>query len=74
MAKKGTAVKIRLVSTGTNEKGNPSGYTYYVRKNPRTQTEKMRINKYDPRAVHPETGKRGCHVEFVEKKMPPHKK
>lgn len=74
MAKKGVNTKIRLVSTGVNAKGNPTGYTYYISKNPRTQTEKMRFRKYDPRAIHPETGKLGAHVMFEEKKMPPHKK
>ena len=74
MAKKSATVKIRLVSTGMNEKGEPTGYTYYIKKNPRNQTEKMKFRKYDPRAVHPETKKRGCHVLFEEKKMPPHKK
>lgn len=74
MAKKGINIKVRMVSTGTNEKGNPTGYTYYTKKNPRTQTEKLRLKKYDPRAVHPETGKRGSHVVFEEKKMPPSKK
>ena len=74
MARTGIAVKVRLVSTGTNEKGNPTGTTYYTKKNPRTQTEKLRFRKYDPRAVHPETGRRGAHVMFEEKKMPSSKK
>ena len=51
-----------------------SAYTYYISKNPRNITEKMKFRKYDPRAVHPDTGKVGCHVSFEEKKMPPHKK
>ncbi len=74
MASKAAAVKLRLVSTGLNEKGEPTGYTYYIRKNVRKHTEKFKFRKYDPRAVHPETGKRGCHVLFEEKKMPPSKK
>ncbi|MAM35078.1 MAG: 50S ribosomal protein L33 [Alphaproteobacteria bacterium] len=74
MAKKGNTVKIRLISTGKNTKGEPTGYTYYIIKNPRNQTEKMKFRKYDPRAVHPDTGKVGAHVMFEEKKMPPHKK
>ena len=74
MAKKNAQVKIRLVSTGKNAKGEATGYTYYINKNPRNQPEKMKFRKYDPRAVNPETGKPGMHVLFEEKKMPPHKK
>ena len=73
MAKKGVAVKVRLVSTATNEKGNPTGYTYYTRKG-KNLTEKLKMRKYDPRAFNPETGKSGMHVLFEEKKMPPSKK
>ncbi len=68
MAKKSVAMKIRLESSAG------TGYRYYTTKNPRTKTEKMKINKYDPWAVNAETGKRGMHVVFEEKKMPPHKK
>lgn len=74
MAKKTNTVKIRLLSTGKNAKGEDTGYTYYIVKNPRNQTEKMRFRKYDPRAINAETGKQGAHVWFEEKKMPPHKK
>lgn len=74
MAKKGSVVKVRLVSTGVSAKGTPTGYTYYVQKNPKNITEKMSFRKYDPRAVNPETGKTGFHVVFEEKKMPPSKK
>ncbi len=73
MAKKGVAVKVRLVSTGKNVKGNPTGYTYYVKKG-KGATEKLRFKKYDPRAVNEETNKVGAHVWFEEKKLPPHKK
>ncbi|QQG37480.1 MAG: 50S ribosomal protein L33 [Micavibrio aeruginosavorus] len=62
------AMKIRLESSAG------TGYRYYTTKNPRTKTEKMKIKKYDPWATNPETGKRGMHVVFEEKKMPPHKK
>lgn len=68
MAKKSVAMKIRLESSAG------TGYRYYTTKNPRTKTEKMKIKKYDPWATNPETGKRGMHVVFEEKKMPPHKK
>lgn len=73
MAKKGVATKVRLVSTGKNAKGEATGYTYYTKKS-KHATEKLKFNKYDPRAINPETGKPGCHVEFQEKKMPPSKK
>lgn len=68
MAKKSVAMKIRLESSAG------TGYRYYTTKNPRTKTEKMKIKKYDPWALNPETGKPGMHVVFEEKKMPPHKK
>lgn len=68
MAKKNAAVKIRLVSSAG------TGTTYYVEKNPKNITEKMKFRKYDPRAKNPATGKLGMHVDFEEKKMPPHKK
>ena len=68
MAKKSAVVKVRLVSSAE------TGTTYYIRKNPKNITEKMTFRKYDPRAKNPETGKLGAHVEFNEKKLPPHKK
>lgn len=73
MAKKGVATKVRLVSTGKNAKGNPTGYTYYVKKG-KNATEKLSFRKYDPRAVNEETGKVGVHVLFEEKKLPSPKK
>lgn len=65
---KGVRVKIRMVSTAE------TGSIYYETKNPRTATAKRRRKRFDPRAIHPVTGKPGAHVEFEEKKMPPHKK
>jgi len=73
MAKKGIATKVRLLSSGKNVKGEATGYTYYVKKG-KNATEKLSFRKYDPRAVNPETGKVGAHVQFDEKKLPPHKK
>ena len=46
MAKTNT-ILIRLVSTAD------TGYFYVTKKNPRTQTEKMSLRKYDPRARKP---------------------
>jgi len=64
---KSTNVKVRLES----EAG--TGYRYYAKRSTRAEY-KIRKKKYDPWAVNEETGKRGMHVWFVEKKMPPHKK
>ena len=52
---KPTTVKIRLVS------GADTGYYYVTKKNPRTQTEKMVVKKYDPVFRK--------HVEFKESKI-----
>ena len=54
MAKPST-VKIKLVSSAD------TGYYYVTKKNPRTQTEKMVVKKYDPVARK--------HVEFKEGKI-----
>lgn len=69
MAKKGVAEKVRMESAAG------TGFRYYKRKNPRSQKqEKLKLRKFDPWAVHPETGKKGCHVIFEQKKMPASKK
>ncbi len=67
MAKKGVAVKIRMESSAG------TGYRYYTTKSAKYQ-EKLKQRKFDPWATHPETGKKGAHVVFEEKKMPPSKK
>ncbi|MCZ6764359.1 MAG: 50S ribosomal protein L33 [Alphaproteobacteria bacterium] len=54
MAKPAT-LQIKMVSTAD------TGYFYVTRKNPRTQTEKLEMRKYDPRARK--------HVLFKEEKM-----
>ena len=54
MAKTST-ILIRLVSTAD------TGYFYVTKKNPRTQTEKMTLRKYDPRVRK--------HVMFKEAKI-----
>ena len=54
MAKPAT-VKIKLVSTAD------TGIFYVTKKNPRTQTEKMVMRKYDPKVRK--------HVEFKEAKI-----
>ena len=56
MAKaKKAVIKIRLNSSAD------TGYFYVTKKNPRTKTEKLKMNKYDPIAKK--------HVEFVEGKI-----
>lgn len=52
---KPTTIKIKLVSTAD------TGYFYVKKKNPRNQTEKMSLRKYDPVVRK--------HVEFRESKM-----
>jgi large subunit ribosomal protein L33 len=52
---KPTTVKIKLVSTAD------TGFFYVTKKNPRTQTEKMSMRKYDPKVRK--------HVEFKEAKI-----
>ena len=54
MAKPAT-LQIRLVSTAD------TGYFYVTKKNPRTKTEKLSFNKYDPVVRK--------HVEFKEAKI-----
>lgn len=66
-AKSKKRLKVRLES----EAG--TGFRYYAVRN--TSAEyKIRKKKYDPWATNEKTGKRGAHVWFVEKKMPPSKK
>lgn len=52
---KPTTIKVRMVSSAG------TGFFYVTKKNPRTQTEKMTMRKYDPRARK--------HVEFKEAKI-----
>ena len=51
---------IRLVSSAG------TGFTYYTKKNKRTQQNKLEFKKYDPVVRK--------HVVFKEAKMPPHSK
>ena len=52
--------KTRLVSSAG------TGYAYYTKKNRKTTPDKLKKMKYDPIVRK--------HVEFVEAKMPSHKK
>ncbi len=64
---KASYVKVRLES----EAG--TGFRYYAKRSARAEY-KLKLKKFDPWAINPETGKKGMHVVFVEKKMPPSKK
>ncbi|PIQ42828.1 MAG: 50S ribosomal protein L33 [Gammaproteobacteria bacterium CG11_big_fil_rev_8_21_14_0_20_46_22] len=64
--------KIRMISTGLNQKGKKTGYFKTTTKNkrsPMAEKGKFRKKYFDPRAYNPETGKCGMHVEFVEDKI-----
>ena len=52
---KPNSIKIRMVSTAD------TGFFYVTKKNPKAQTEKMSLRKYDPVARK--------HVEFKEAKI-----
>jgi large subunit ribosomal protein L33 len=60
--------KVRIVSTGTNQKGKATGTFYVIQVNKLAQ-EKLEIKKFDRFAFNQETGKRGMHVIFKEKKL-----
>lgn len=62
MAKKTNIVMVRLESTAG------TGFFYVTSRNPRNTTEKLKIKKFDPRAINADTGKPGSHVLFEEKR------
>ena len=61
--------KIKLVSTGKTKAGKSTGYYYTTTKNKRTVTDKIQLQKFDPRAYNPETDKTGMKVVFKEAKI-----
>ena len=63
-------IKVMMVSTGTNQLGKPTKYCYFMYKNTRNTTDKMEMNKFDPKAWNTETKKFGKVVLFKEKKVP----
>jgi len=69
MANKGPRIKVKLVSTGKNQKGRKTGYYKTTVKNSRNTTEKLSLKKYDPRAWDAEKSKLGAYVEFKEEKI-----
>jgi len=61
--------KIRMNSTGKNQKGKPTGYFKTETKNKRVETEKRERKLFDPRAYNKETNKCGMHILFKEGKI-----
>ncbi len=61
--------KIKMVSTGTTEKGKKTGTFRTTTKNKRTMTEKLKLKHFDKRAYNAATGKTGMHVLFEEGKL-----
>lgn len=61
--------KIKMVSTGTTEKGVKTGTFRTTTKNKRKTTEKLKKKYYDLRAYNAGTGKNGMHVIFEEGKL-----
>lgn len=61
--------KIKMLSTGLNQKGKKTGTFRTTTKNKKTSTEKLKQKHYDPRAFNKETGKCGMHVLFEETKI-----
>lgn len=68
-------IKVKLVSSGTTEKGTKTGFykTTTKRSKPKSggtaKLEKLTKLCFDPRAFNKETGKLGMHVEFKEDKI-----
>ena len=60
---------IKLASTGKNAKGKDTGTIYTTKIDKKSQTGKLEIKKYDPKAIHPKTGKPGSHVIFKQSKI-----
>jgi large subunit ribosomal protein L33 len=63
-----TRVKIRLNSTGLNQKGKKTGYFVTTTKG-KGITEKLKLKLFDPRAWDPKKQKCGMHVLFEEGKI-----
>ncbi len=61
--------KIKLLSTGTNQKGKRTGYFKTTQKNKINTPGKIKKKMYDPRAFNTATGKNGMHVDFEETKI-----
>ena len=69
MAKSSVREKIKMVSTGTTEKGKKTGYYYTTHKNKRNTPDKMILRKFDPRAWNPSINRCGMVVDFKEDKI-----
>jgi large subunit ribosomal protein L33 len=60
---------VKMLSTGTNQKGKPTGTFRTTTKNNKTKPDKLSLKYYDPRAYNAKTGKNGMHVIFKETKV-----
>ena len=73
MANKGPRILVRMNSTGKNEKNKPTGTFYTTEKNSRNTTDKLKLKKFDRRAVLKDDNgnviKRGIMVDFKEGKI-----
>lgn len=61
--------KIKMLSTGKNRKGKPTGTYRVTTKNKKKTTEKLKLKCYDRLAYDPKSGKQGKHVVFEETKI-----
>lgn len=59
--------KIKLVSKGKTKDGKPTRTFYTTTKT--KGAEKLKLNKFDPRAYDEKTDKTGVHVLFEEDKI-----
>ncbi len=72
MANKGPRIKIMMTSTGKNQKGKDTNYSYttYINTRNNTAEKKLELNKFDPRAYNEAIGRCGMKVVFKQKKLP----
>ena len=61
--------KIKLLSTGKNAKGKPTGTFKARNKNKKKTTTKIKLKCFDSKAYDAKTGKTGMHVLFEETKI-----
>ena len=64
--KKKKEKKVRLVSTGLNSKGKPTGY---FKTTTHTGEKKLELKKYDPQAWDAAQQKKGMKVLFKQEKI-----
>ncbi len=61
--------KIKMLSTGKNKKGKPTGTFRVTTKNKKKTTAKLELQSFDARAWDEAKQKCGKHVLFVETKI-----